>query len=81
MAGAGQPNPSIVQLLSKIDELEQWAGQVRSLLNLVQPSLIPLLVPIAQAGLALRAELNAIQQRATAGPQAAPPAPAPPPGT
>lgn len=78
----GQPGlmDPVSALEAKVAELEQWAGEVSRLLNQVQPSLVALLTPIAQAGLALRAELAQMRDRSQAGPKVSGTNVAPPPG-
>lgn len=63
---APAPNPLDI-LEQKVDQLEGWAGEASRLIQQVDPSLSALLVPIAQAGLALRRELALKREQAEKG--------------
>lgn len=60
------PDPVTV-LQGQVAKLEQWAADTAPLTTQINPALTTLLVPIAQAGKALAAEIQNIQQR-NAGP-------------
>lgn len=72
--GAGVPTGGqlIGQLEQKANELEAWAGETARLIAAVQPSLGAFLVPIAQAGKALQAEVGQLKQRLGQGPSLGP---------
>lgn len=55
----GAPDPaSIVSMLrSKIQQLQQWASEMMPLLQSSNPSAVPLMGPIAQAGRALEEQI------------------------
>lgn len=61
MQGLNQPQPGMEQaqqLMSMLQQLDQWAGQFKPLLDRFDPSLSVLLQPIAQAGLDLQQALQ-----------------------
>ncbi len=64
--GLNQPQPGmevVQQLGAKLQELEQWAGSMKQMLDQFDPSLSVLLQPIAQAGMDLGKALNEKAQR------------------
>jgi hypothetical protein len=64
--GPSLPNP-VSLLKAQMQKLEQWAAETKPLLTQVDQSLGALMVPIAQAGLAMQSEIDQIEQR-NAGP-------------
>lgn len=58
--GGGDP---VRMLRQKLQELEQWAGDMLMILRTTLPSAQPLLVPIAQAGKALEEQIRRLEQR------------------
>lgn len=61
--GLGKPpNPQAIQVLQqlqqKLQELEKWAGDAKTMLDNYDPSLSVLLQPIAQAGMDLAKALT-----------------------
>jgi hypothetical protein len=65
-ARMGQAIPDPVSVLEgQIAKLEAWAAETAPLTSQVNPALTTLLVPIAQAGKALQAEIANLRQRTT----------------
>ncbi len=64
--GASIPDPISI-LEAQVAKLEQWAAETAPLTNQINPALTTLLIPIAQSGKALQAEIANLRQR-TSGP-------------
>lgn len=83
MAQAGQgpgAADAVGQLEQKIGELEKWAQDTMLLIEQVHKPAGALLVPIAQAGNALKAEIGKLRQRTQGAGPATPAGPAGAPG-
>lgn len=63
---SAMPDPVTI-LEMQLAKLEAWAAETAPLTNQLNPALTTLLVPIAQAGKALQAEIAKLKQQ-TAGP-------------
>lgn len=72
MFPAGQQSPTPQQVMESyvksISQLEENASQIMQIQAIIDPEGQALLVPIAQAGKALKARLQEIAQRMQAGP-------------
>jgi hypothetical protein len=69
---AGGPGDPTVMLEQKIGELEKWASDMMMIVDQVHKPLSALLVPIAQAGKALRQEVTKLKEQKGQGGPAAP---------